>query len=103
MGSGNFGAYDNQTMFDLVDQLAATPFADEAGMKAVCSQIQGIQLTEMPVIPLWYNGLWAQVSNAVWTNWPSEAADTPHTLPSTWAGYWQMGGLLTLCELELAE
>ena len=103
MGSGNFGAYDNQTMFDLVDQLAATPFADEAGMKAICSQIQGIQLTEMPVIPLWYNGLWAQVSNAVWTNWPSEAADTPHTLPSTWAGYWQMGGLLTLCELELAE
>lgn len=101
MGSGNFGRYDNQEMFDLVDQLAAIPADDEAGMKAACSAIQEKMLTDMPMIPLWYNGLWAQYSNAVWTNWPSEAADTPKTLPSTWSGYWQMGGLLTLTTLEL--
>ncbi len=106
MGSGNFGAYDNQQVFDLVDELAATPATDLAGMKAICSQIQTILLTEMPMIPLWYNGLWAQCPTPVtrvWTNWPSVAADTPNTLPCSWAGYWQMGGLLTLCNLELAE
>ena len=106
MGSGNFGKYNNQKIFDLVDQLAATPATDEAGMKAICSKIQEILLTEMPVIPLWYNGLWAQFPTPVtqvWTSWPSEAADTPNYLPCTWAGYWQMGGLLTLCELELAQ
>jgi peptide/nickel transport system substrate-binding protein len=67
-------------------------------MQAVTSQIQELMLTEMPVIPLWYNGLWAQYSNAHWTNWPSETG--AHTLPSTWAGYWQMGGLMTLINLE---
>lgn len=97
MGSGNFGKYDNAEIFDLVDQLAATP--DEAGMKAICSQIQEILLTDMPAIPLWYNGLWAQYSNLVWTNWPSAA--NPKNLPCTWNGYWQMGGLLMLTELEL--
>ena len=103
MGSGNFGAYDNQEIFDLVDALAAVPTTDLAGMQAICSQIQTIMLTEVPMIPLWYNGLWAQFSNAVWTNWPTEGANDPVRLPSTWSGYWQLGGLLTLIELELAE
>jgi len=103
MGSGNFGAYDNQEIFDLVDALAAVPTTDLAGMQAVCSQIQTIMLTEVPMIPLWYNGLWAQFSDAVWTNWPTEAANDPARLPTTWSGYWQLGGLLTLIELELAD
>ena len=101
MGSGNFGRYDDQEIFDLVDALAATPSDDEAGMKAACSAIQEKMLTDMPMIPLWYNGLWAQYSNAVWTNWPSEAENIPSRLPCTWHPYWSMGGLLTLIELEL--
>jgi len=103
MGSGNFGRYDNPEIFDLVDQLAATPMDDLATMQDICEQIQTIHLTEMPMIPLWYNGLWAQFSDAVWTNWPTSAEDTPDTLPSTWSGYWQMGGLMTLTTLELQE
>ena len=103
MGSGNFGRYDNPEIFDLVDQLAATPMDDLATMQDICEQIQTIHLTEMPMIPLWYNGLWAQFSDAVWTNWPTSAEDTPNTLPSTWNGYWQMGGLMTLTTLELQE
>jgi peptide/nickel transport system substrate-binding protein len=103
MGSGNFGRYDNQVMFDLVDQLAATPSDDLAGMQAVCSQIQELMLTEMPMIPLWYNGLWAQYSELVWTNWPTEGNNDPSRLPCTWNGYWQMGGLETLLDLELVE
>ena len=103
MGSGNFGRYDSQEMFDLVDALAAVPSDDIEGMQAVCADIQELLLTEMPMIPLWYNGLWAQFSSSTWTNWPTEAADTPDTLPCTWNGYWQMGGLLTLINLEPVE
>ena len=33
-------------------------------MKAIISQIQTIQLTDLPIIPLWYNGVWSQASNA---------------------------------------
>jgi peptide/nickel transport system substrate-binding protein len=86
-------------MFDLVDALAKVPSSDQEGMKAATSQIQELMLTDMPVIPLWYNGLWAQWSNASWTNWPTENS-TNQTLPSTWSGYWQLGGLQTLINLQ---
>jgi peptide/nickel transport system substrate-binding protein len=103
MGSGNFGRYDDQEMFDLVDQMAAFPMDDEEGLKAACSAIQEKMLTDMPMIPLWYNGLWAQYSNAVWTNWPTDGNNEPSRLPCSWHPYFAMGGLLTLIELELAE
>jgi peptide/nickel transport system substrate-binding protein len=103
MGGGNFGRYENQEMFDLVDALARVPVDDEEGMKAACSEIQELMLTEMPMIPLWYNGLWAQWSNAVWTNWPSEDGNEPSRLPCTWHTYWQMGGLQTVLSLVPAE
>jgi peptide/nickel transport system substrate-binding protein len=99
MQSGNFGRYDNSKMFDLVDALAKIPVTDEAGMKAACGQIQQLMLTDMPMIPLWYNGLWAQWSESTWKNWPNEKATTP-TLPTTWSGYWQLGGLMTLINLQ---
>jgi peptide/nickel transport system substrate-binding protein len=99
MQSGNFGHYDDQEMFDLVDALARVPADDVAGMQAATSAIQEKMLTDVPMIPLWYNGLWAQYSNAHWTNWPAEATGTP-TLPTTWSGYWQLGGLQTLINLE---
>jgi peptide/nickel transport system substrate-binding protein len=99
MQSGNFGRWENQEMFDLVDALARIPVTDVAGMQAACSAIQELMLTEMPMIPLWYNGLWAQFSNAAWTNWPTEDSAAP-TLPTTWSGYWQLGGLQTLINLQ---
>jgi peptide/nickel transport system substrate-binding protein len=103
MQSGNFGRYDNQEIFDLVDALAAIPTTDIDGMKAACADIQTILLEEVPMIPLWYNGLWAQYSDAVWTNWPVDGDNTPSRLPTTWSGYWQLGGLMMLCELQPAE
>jgi peptide/nickel transport system substrate-binding protein len=99
MQSGNFGRYNNQAVFDLVDALAKVPTTDEAGMKAACAKIQEAMLTDMPMIPLWYNGLWAQWSESAWTNWPTDKSTTP-TLPTTWSGYWQLGGLQTLINLK---
>jgi len=101
MQSGNFGRYENQEMFDLVDALAQVPSTDVKGMQAACSDIQELMLTDMPMIPLWYNGMWAQWSDSTWTNWPDENAASP-TLPTTWSGYWQLGGLQTLINLKPA-
>lgn len=98
--NGNYGRYDNQEAFDLVAQLDQIPVDDLDGMRAVMSDLQRIQLTDMPLIPLWYNGLWAQYSNAVWANWPGSADDANHYLPATWRGYWNMTGILMLSELE---
>lgn len=102
MQSGNFGRYENQEMFALVDGLAQIPMSDQAAMQDACSKIQELMLTDMPMIPLWYNGLWAQYSSATWTNWPSETSANP-TLPTTWSGYWQLGGLQTLINLQLTN
>ncbi len=98
--NGNYGRYDNPEAFDLVDQLDTIPLDDLEGMMEIISQLQRIHLTDMPLIPLWYNGMWSQYSNAVWTNWPSSAEDANHYLPVTWRGYWNMTAILMLCDLE---
>jgi peptide/nickel transport system substrate-binding protein len=97
----NYGRYENQQGWNLVNQLNSTKIDDVDGMKAITSQLQRIQLTEEPVIPLWYNGLWAQYSNSVWTNWPS-ADSGPKVLPTMWHGYPQMGSITMLAELKPA-
>jgi peptide/nickel transport system substrate-binding protein len=55
----------------------------------------------MPLIPLWYNGAWSQYSNDYWTNWPS-SEEGNHYFPVSWRGYWNMTGILMLCDLEPA-
>ena len=96
----NYGGYENPDAWALVQQLDKTPVTDVAGMQAITSKLQKIQLTDLPVIPMWYNGLWSQVSNTVWTNWPCAADTCNHSLPSTWNGYWQMGAVLMLTQLK---
>jgi ABC-type dipeptide transport system, periplasmic component len=103
MQNGNYGRYNNQELFDLVDQLGKVSTDDVAGIQAVVSKIQKIQLTDLPYIPLWYNGVWAQFSNAVWTNWSTSAEGTPKDIPCTWNEYWQRGGLMQLTELKPVE
>ncbi|MBN1535395.1 MAG: ABC transporter substrate-binding protein [Anaerolineales bacterium] len=100
---GNYGRYDNQEAFDLVDQLDQVKVGDDESIKAITSQLQRITLTDLPTIPLWYNGLWAQTSTKVWTGWPSAAEGDNHYLPATWRGYWNMTSGLMLLDLKLAE
>jgi peptide/nickel transport system substrate-binding protein len=97
---GNYGRYNNQTAFDLVTQLDKLATDDLAGMKAVISKLQTIQLTDLPIIPLWYNGMWAQMNSTYWTNWPSSADKDNHYLPVTWNGYWNMTSILMLTRLK---
>ena len=99
---GNYGRYNNQAAFDLVTQLDKCKADDLAGMKAIISKLQTIQLTDLPIIPLWYNGMWAQMNSTYWTNWPSSAAKDNHYLPVTWNGYWNMTSILMLTSLKPA-
>ena len=96
----NFESYENPDAWALVQQLDKTQVTDVATMQSITSQLQTIQLTNEPLIPMWYNGLWAQVSNQVWTGWPCSADTCNHDLPSTWNGYWQMGSVLMLTQLK---
>jgi peptide/nickel transport system substrate-binding protein len=97
----NFGRYENEEVWGLVQELAAVPADDTEGAAEIASQIQEIQLAELPAIPLWYNGLWSQQNNSVWTNWPSEG--TYHGYAAMWDGWFEIGAIHTLAEIELAE
>jgi peptide/nickel transport system substrate-binding protein len=100
----NFGRYENEQAWDLVGELDQVKTSDTATEQKITSQLQEIFLDEMPIIPLWYNGLWFQANNSVWTNWPTEK--NPGTLqtalPTTWNNLWQMGGVLMLANLKPA-
>ncbi|MDA8204053.1 MAG: ABC transporter substrate-binding protein [Chloroflexi bacterium] len=94
----NFEQYDNAEAWALVQKLDSTPVEDTAAMQAITSQLQKIQLTDVPIIPLWYNGEWSQVNNSTWTNWPSDK--TYQVQPATWNGYWQMGAIYMLTSIK---
>ncbi|MFD0775638.1 ABC transporter substrate-binding protein [Streptomonospora algeriensis] len=98
----NFGRYENERAWQLTQDLARIPVDDTGAMQETISRIQEIQLEEMPIIPLWYNGLWSQYNTQTWTGFPTAAEDTPEHLPTTWRNYAQLGSVLMLTELEPA-
>lgn len=95
----NFERYTNQQAWNLVEKLSRTK-TDDPAYKTIISDLQEIFLAELPVIPLWYNGLWSQVNNTHWTNWPSSAENAPKSLPTTWNNMWELGAIKTLTEIR---
>ncbi|MFN2340946.1 MAG: ABC transporter substrate-binding protein [Halanaerobium sp.] len=68
--NGNWGSYDNPELFDLIDDFNMT--RDESEKQEIASNIQEILLKDMPAVPLWHNGRWAQATSNYWGNWPTE-------------------------------
>jgi peptide/nickel transport system substrate-binding protein len=94
----NYARYNNKTAWNLVNQLDQEQ-GGTAAFKKTMSQLETIALKDMPTIPMWYNGAWAQYNTTCWTGWPSSTG-TNHDLPVTWAGYWNMTGVLMLTHLK---
>ncbi len=68
--------------------------------KKVHSRIQKYILEDLPAIPLWYNGMWAQYNTSVWTNFPTATGKGLQNTPSTWNGYLNMTGVDALANLK---
>lgn len=100
--TSNFARYENEEAWELVQEFDSTPPDDTAALQEIASQLEEIFLTELPVIPMWYNGMWAQSNTGVWEGWPAADSDN-NNLPATWNGFWNMTGVLMLAELEPAE
>jgi peptide/nickel transport system substrate-binding protein len=88
----NFGRYENATAWSLVKQLDTTPFSNVSKRKSIMKKLQKISMTNMPIIPLWYNGVWAQTQSKYWKNWPSSTSKRNY-IPCMWRGYLQMTGI----------
>ena len=97
----NYQRYTNATAWNLTKQLDKTPTSNQAAMKQTISRLQSIFLQDLPVIPLWYNGVWAQWNTSNWTGWPS--AQNNQVLPAMWRNYLQMTGIEMLTRLRPAR
>jgi peptide/nickel transport system substrate-binding protein len=88
----NYGRYSNPTAWALVQKLDKTPLSNTAAIKELNTTLQTTLMKEMPLIPLWYNGQWAQFTSKYWTNWPAAGTNRQYT-PVMWGGYLQMTGI----------
>jgi peptide/nickel transport system substrate-binding protein len=96
----NFGRYTNKAAWNLTKSLNKVGVHKTAAMNKVISKIQKISLTQMSQIPLWYNGVWAQMTDQVWTNWPSSTSSRKY-IPCMWRGYLQMTAIDAITHVTL--
>ena len=88
----NFERYSNPDAWALVQKLNQTPPTNKAAIQQMNSSLQTTLMKDLPLIPLWYNGMWAQFTSKYWTNWPSSSSTRQYT-PVMWGGYQQMTGI----------
>jgi peptide/nickel transport system substrate-binding protein len=97
----NYERYTSQTAWNLTRQLDRTPSTNVTAYRSVMSKLQRNFLQDLPVIPLWYNGMWSMVNTQYWTNWPSSKGG--QFTPSSWRNYWQMTAIDMLTNLRAAK
>jgi peptide/nickel transport system substrate-binding protein len=98
----NFERYTNQKAWTLVKKLDKTPLTQKAAIGRINTQLQTILMQKLPLIPLWYNGQWAQFTNQHWTNWPA-AGTKRQWVPVMWNNYLQMTGIDMFAHLKPAK
>ena len=95
----NFERYSNATAWQLVQKLDHTAPNNTKQIRALNDKLQTILMQKLPLIPLWYNGVWAQFTSKYWTNWPS-AKSSRRYVPAMWRGYLQMTGIDVITHLK---
>jgi len=94
----NYERYSNAAVWALTQQLDKTPSSSTAAYRTVMSKLQTAFLTDLPAIPLWYNGMWSMVNTKYWTNWPS--ASSGKFTPTSWRNFFQMTSIDMLTHLK---
>jgi peptide/nickel transport system substrate-binding protein len=97
--STNFSRYVNLKAWNLVKKLDKTPLNKTATRMSLMSRLEKIELTEVPNIPLWYEGVWATAQSKYWTSWPSSDSKR-NFFPSMARGYMQMTGIDFITHLQ---
>jgi peptide/nickel transport system substrate-binding protein len=98
----NYSRYSNATAWALTQKLDRTPPSATKTVTSLNNQLQTILMKDLPLIPLWYNGIWAQMTSKYWTNWPTAGTDRQF-VPVMWNGYLQMTGIDTITHLKSAK
>lgn len=94
----NFERYSNPEAWALVQKLDKTPPTNKAAIREINSKLQTTLMKDLPLIPLWYNGVWAQMTTKYWKGWPA-AGTSRQYVPAMWRGYLQMTGVDAITHL----
>ncbi|MGG7466556.1 ABC transporter substrate-binding protein [Plantibacter sp. YIM 135347] len=78
--SSNFGRFKSADMDALLQEYKAT--TDDASRQQISYQMQNIVFDDLPVIGLYYGGLWGLYNDKKFTGWPD--ADHPYAPPQTY-------------------
>ncbi len=78
--SANFERYKNPKADSLLDTLKTS--TAESDQMTAAHGLQQIMMKDMPVIPMFYGGLWGLFSTRQFTGWPSK--DNAYATPATW-------------------
>jgi len=93
--AGNFERFSNAQADAALNQLkSATSQGDQ---QQIANQLQQIMYDQVPVVSLFYGGLWGLFSSKSFSGWPS--AGDPYATPATWTE----NSLLILTHLKKAS
>ena len=76
----NWERYSSPTTNQYLNQLAAA--TTQSQMIKATYPLQEVMYNQVPIINLYYGGMWGLFSTRHWVGWPS--AKNPYTLPATW-------------------
>ena len=92
----NWERFSSQSDYNLVQQAASTPPSDTTKLKGIYSTLEKDFLTQQPVIPMWYNGVWFQGNTQYWQDYPASSG-SDQFIPAMWGGY--IGAMTTVYAL----
>lgn len=78
--ANNFERYSSEKVDALLAEYRET--VDTARQAEIVKELQGIVYDEMPVIGLYYGGIWGLFNDAKFTGWPSE--EDPYMIPQNY-------------------
>jgi len=97
----NWERFSDPAAWALVQKIGSIVPTDTAAIQAVYTQLETIFLQNLPEIPLWYNGAWAQFSTKYWHDYPTSTSPNDQYTPQMWHGW--VGAMTTVLALAQLE
>ena len=97
----NWERFNDPAAWALVQKIGSIVPTDTAAIQAIYTQLETIFLQNLPEIPLWYNGAWAQFSTRYWHDYPTSTSPNDQYTPIMWHGW--VGAMTTVLALAQLE
>ena len=97
----NWERFNDPAAWALVQKIGTIPPTDTSAIQAIYTQLETIFLQNLPEIPLWYNGAWAQFNTTYWHDYPTSTSPNDQYTPVVWGGW--LGNMTTVLALAQIE